>query len=126
MSAEHICERCGNDFARSDSLARHRRRKYRCGGDGVEECDTALRHRERWRKPNYKDSTVVEKVLWNSNDDENNPTFDGAEFCGDKPLTRQTLNKMLKMLRVPEHRWNKIVDKELLERNTVRRFMEDF
>ena len=68
----------------------------------------------------------MEKVLWNSNDDENNPTFDGAEFCGDKPLTRQTLNKMLKMLRVPEHRWNKIVDKELLERNTVRRFMKDF
>ena len=119
MSAEHICEHCGNDFARSDSLARHRKRKYRCGGD--EECDTAPRER---RTSNYNDSTVVKKVLSNSKDD--NPTFDGAEFCGDKPLTRQTLNKMLKMLRVPEHRWNKIVDEELLERNTVRRFMKGF
>ena len=117
MSAEHICERCGNDFARRDSLVRHRRRKYSCG-DGDEECDT-VQHRERRKKLNYNDSNVVEeKVLSNSNDI---PTFDGSEFCGDKPLTRQTLNKMLKMLRVPENRWNKIADEELLERNTVRR-----
>ena len=118
MSAEHICELCGNDFARRDSLARHKRRRYRCDGD--EEYHTA--HRER-RKPNYDDSTVVEKALSNSNDI---PTFDGAEFCGDKPLTRQTLNKMMKMLRVPEHKWNQIVDEELLERNTVKRFKKGF
>ena len=66
----------------------------------------------------------MEKVLSNSNDD--NPMLDGAEFCGGKPLTRQTLNKMLKMLSVPEHKWNKIVDEELLDRNTVWRFMKGF
>ena len=27
MSAEHKCERCGNDFARRDSLARHKKTK---------------------------------------------------------------------------------------------------
>ena len=94
MSAEYICERCGNDFARRDSLAWHRRWKYGCGED--EECDTARRG-ERWKANYYyNDSTVVKKVLLLSNSNDDNPTFDGAELCGDTPLTRQTLNKMLK------------------------------
>ena len=65
---------------------------------------------------------MVEKALSNSND---NPTFDGDEFCRDKPLTRETLNKMM-MLRVPEHKWYQIVDEELLERNTVKHFKKSF
>ena len=75
------------------------------------------------RKLNYDDSTVAEKALSNSND---NPTFDGAELCGDKPLTRESLNKTIKMLRVPEHKWNQIVGEELLEGNTVKRLKKSF
>ena len=30
-------------------------------------------------------------------------TFDGAEHCGDKPLRRETLYKMIKILKIPEH-----------------------
>ena len=29
------------------------------------------------------------------------PTFDGAEFCGDKPLSDETLLRMMEMLDVP-------------------------
>ena len=42
------------------------------------------------------------------------PTFDSAEFGTNKPKSRETLNKMMKMLKIPEHRWESIV-KEFLE-----------
>ena len=31
---ELLCGHCGEDFARKDSLARHKRRKYPCDMDG--------------------------------------------------------------------------------------------
>ena len=47
--------------------------------------------------------------------DDDISTFDRAEFCGDKPLSRQTLERMMKMLKVPKHRWNRIATDILKE-----------
>ena len=47
-----------------------------------------------------------------SSDDEI-PTFDGAEFCSDKPLRRETLYKMMKMLKIPKRRWEHVASEEL-------------
>ena len=44
------------------------------------------------------------------------PTFDGDEFCGNKPLTRPTLNRIMKMMKIPEDRWDQIATAELPER----------
>ena len=40
------------------------------------------------------------------------PTFDGAEFCGEKPVSRETLDKMMKMLNIPEERRERIAREE--------------
>ena len=48
--------------------------------------------------------------------DEIPPTFDGDEFCGNKSLTRPTLNRIMKMMKIPEDRWDRIATAELLER----------
>ena len=39
------------------------------------------------------------------------PTFDGAEFCGEKPLSDETLLKMMEMLSVPHNRRARILKK---------------
>ena len=44
------------------------------------------------------------------------PTFDGDEFCGNKPLTRPTLNRIMKMMHMAEDRWDRIATAELLEK----------
>ena len=40
------------------------------------------------------------------------PTFDGAEFCGEKSVSRETLYKMMEMLNIPEERREEIPSKE--------------
>ena len=85
MNTEFICERCGDDFARRDSLTPHNRRRY--GSDGDEEYQAV---RER-KKLNSDDLAMVKKTLPTSDDEI--PSFDGAEFCRDKPFTRKTLKQ---------------------------------
>ena len=75
--------------------------------------------RER-KKLNSDVLTMAKKTL--PSPDNEIPSFDGAEFCGDKPLTRKTLSKMMKMLKIPEHKWNQIADEELQERNRTKSF----
>ena len=36
------------------------------------------------------------------------PSFDGAEFSGEKAKSRETLNRMMEMLKIPEQRWGSI------------------
>ena len=47
------------------------------------------------------------------------PTFDGDEFCGNKPLTRLNLNRIMKMMKIPENRWDRIATAELLEQRKI-------
>ena len=94
------CKDCGTSFGREDNLRRHK--NHHCiGGERGKTCEPIQERIRKTYQTTYLDNEI--------------PTFDRAKFCGDKALTRQTLNKMLKMLRVPENKWNKIDDEELLE-----------
>ena len=100
------CDRCGEDFARMDNLTRHINRRYRCRLKNQEDSDTPVNEEKRSR---YSVKTPDK----GPDSDDNIPEFDGAEFCGDKPLRRETLYKMMKMLKIPEHRWERIASEEL-------------
>ena len=109
-------ERCGEDFARKDSLTRHKNRKYRCDVDRKYHNDINTRtdgnegcKRTRWNRQKTDDGfdeDYFEEL--GADDDDDIPTFDGDEFCGDKPLSRQPLERMMKMLKIPAHRGNRI------------------
>ena len=43
------------------------------------------------------------------------PTFDGAEFSGTKPKSRETLHRMMEMLKIPDHRRERIATEILKE-----------
>ena len=54
-----------------------------------------------------------------SDDDDEIPTFDGDEFCRDRPLTRETLNRMMKLLKIPEEKWDQIAKEELQAKRSM-------
>ena len=88
------CEDCGLDFSREDSLRRHKNHHCKAG----EICEPKLR----------RGITNTVTKLGNESFGDEIPTFDGDEFCGNKPKSLETLNKMMKLLKVPKHRWDKI------------------
>jgi len=97
-----LCNICGEDFARHDILLRHMKRKYPCGVT-----------------PTTKN---VPKKL--SDDDvapasADIPTFDGAEFSGEKPLSDETLFKMMEMLKIPHENRAHILKEEFARKNTT-------
>ena len=100
------CDRCGEEFARIDNLTRHINRRYRCRPKDQEYSDTPANEEKRSRH-------AVKTPDKDSGSDDEIPEFDGAEFCGDMPLRRETLYKMMKMLKIPEHRWERIASEEL-------------
>ena len=50
---------------------------------------------------------------------DNIPYFDGDEFCGRSLKSRETLNIMMKLLRIPEHYWDCIA-RDVLEEEKAR------
>ena len=47
------------------------------------------------------------------------PTFDGAEFSGEKPLSDETLFKMMEMLKIPHENRAHILKEEFARKNTT-------
>ena len=105
------CDECGVTFTRADNLKRHL--NYHCSklfisnlSDGSGRC-------------NCHGSSVQRSVVDNGvnecsgNREYDIPSFDGDEFCDNKPLTQETLYRMMKQLGIPENRWNKLATKEL-------------
>ena len=43
------------------------------------------------------------------------PSFDGVEFSGKNPKSRETLYRMMKMLNIPDFKWESIATKMLKE-----------
>ena len=118
------CERCGEDFARKDSLTQHKNRKYHCDVDRKYHYDVNARTDgnevcKRKRLNSQKTDDFHEDVD-DDDDDDDIPTFDSTEFCSDKPLSRQTLERMMKMLKIPEHRWNRIAADILKEKRATK------
>ena len=115
------CNQCGKTYASSQSLWNH---KQRCKKSGTSQPHDLL--------PNYMNKEVSgqqpkgnthtslksivpspKKMDYAENDeflqdiespDRDIPTFDGAEFCGDKPLSDDTLLRMMENLDVPPDR----------------------
>ena len=109
----HTCKQCKKHFQSLSKFEEHRRRQKPCRPSThfCDLCDKALasskslwNHKQLCRKKRETSPVVVAEI----------PTFHGAEFSGNKQLTRETLNKMMKMLKIPEHRWENIA-KEFLE-----------
>ena len=106
-------KQCKKHFQNLSKFKEHHRRQKPCRPPThfCDLCDKALvsskslwNHKQLCRKKRETSPLVVAEI----------PTFHGAEFSGNKPLTRETLNKMMKMLKIPEHRWENIA-KEFLE-----------
>lgn len=98
-----LCNICGEDFARHDILLRHMKRKYPCA-------------------KNIPTTKNIPKKL--SDDDvapasADIPTFDGAEFSGEKPLSDETLFKMMEMLKIPHENRARILKEEFARKNTT-------
>ena len=112
----YTCKQCKKCFQSLSKLEEHRRRQKPCrpATHLCDLCDKALasskslwNHKQLCRKRRETSSVVVAEI----------PTFDGAEFSGNKPLTRETIYKMMKMLKIPEHRRKNIVKERLENEN---------
>ena len=105
-------------------MTRHKNRKYRCdvlrtGGNQV--CKGMRLNRRNSDDFNQDDFYGGgESPSQNSNEDDTSPTIDGDEFCGNKSLTRQTIVRMMKLLKIPKQRWNRIAT-GILEEDQVKR-----
>ena len=108
------CDRCGEDFARMDNLTRHINRRYRCRPEDQEDSGIPANEEKKLKfEANEEKRSRYAVKTPDKGPDDDIPEFDVAEFCGDKPLRRETLYKMMKMLKIPEHRWDHIVSEEL-------------
>ena len=105
----YSCYECNASFSREDNLTRHK--KYHCIQSYRDTSKNTSSRRQSVERNQILEGESIPTGSYNVI-----PTFDGAEFCGDKPLTRETLYKMMKMLKIPEHRWERISTEELLYR----------
>ena len=95
------CDTCFKTYAHRQSLFKHRKK-----------CKGAYTSTARLSLPtvvDFKLSRVDRKQQHLRGDV---PTFVGAEFCGEKPLSRVTLNKMMEMLNIPKERRERIAREE--------------
>ena len=121
------CNACGEDFSRADALTRHRKRKYPCVRKNSYEIDLNNSDRgvisqhttdaQSEEVPSFIESQDIKSAAkYETNLPEKKdiiPTFDGDEFIGKKPLTRETLIKMMDMLNVPEEEREAVIQSEL-------------
>ena len=110
----YSCHECDAPFTREDNLTRHK--KYHCIQPSEDQSKNTLSRRYR---PVERNQISDGESNLKSSDDDEIPTFDGAEFCGDKRLRRETLYKMMKMLKIPQHRWERISTAELEYRQAM-------
>ena len=101
------CDKCDKMFATRQSLWKHckrkhvdgeeKKRKYPCDGSKTRTTPKSI-----VPSPEKVDYAENEDVLLDiESPDRDIPTFDGAEFCGDKPLSDDTLLRMMENLGVP-------------------------
>ena len=108
----YSCHECDAPFTREDNLIRHK--KYHCIQPSKDNSKNMLSKRYHVERNRTLDGEST-----STTSDDEIPTFDGAEFCSDKPLRRETLYKMMKMLKIPEHRWERISTEELEYRQAM-------
>ena len=109
----YTCKQCKKCFQSLSKFEEHRRRQKPCR-PATHHCDLCNKvlasskslwnHKQLCRERRDTSPAIVTEI----------PTFDGTEFCSNKPKSCEIIYKMMKMLKIPEHRWENIV-KELLE-----------
>ena len=99
------CDTCGKDFSRKDALTRHK--KYSCDASHKTE---AKRNVDCVAKPYSKPVTILPER------EERIPTFDGAEFSGEKPKSEETLIKIVEMLNIPQENPANILKEENVQK----------
>ena len=105
----HRCHICGFEFPRRDNLSRHLKRKYPCDGQN-RKVDQYKRDRSSINELNHmrqSESMNTREI----------PTFDGAEFSGEKLISSDTLDKLMEMQGIPVKRREEI-KREEIERST--------
>ena len=106
------CKDCCTSFGRENNL--RRLKNHYCNSY---ERDEACEPKRGRIKKTYKTAGLLDNETPTFSAEI--PTFDGDEFCGNKPLTRPTLNRIMKMMNMPEDRWNRIATTELLEQRKI-------
>ena len=108
------CDKCCVNFIRPDNLKRHQR--YSCKSSSADgsyhRTDDAFKNKISPKHDDNNSAGLTQDVSVRQGDI---PTFDGAEFSGEKPKSRATLFKMMEMLKIPEHRRKKIATDMLKE-----------
>ena len=104
------CDQCCVNFIRPDNLKRHQR--YSCNstnsGGSYHRRQGTFKHKISKHDDGGDDDDYDNNTAPKSVTKKEIPEFDGAEFCGEKPKSRETLNRMMAMLNIPEHRWESI------------------
>ena len=121
-------DRCGEEFSRRDSLARHKVRKIPCNPDMSNSNSRSFSEKRRHidgdsRQPskhlkidrNPSSKRVINEEVISTTTDVDIPTLDGAEFSGTKPKSRETLHRMMEVLKIPDHRRERIATEILKE-----------
>lgn len=93
------CTTCGEDFSRTDSLARHKRRKYPCSPK------TSTKENYIANSEKAKSASILPR------DRTDIPTFDGAKFIEGKPKTEEMI-KIMEMLNIPQENHAKLLKEE--------------
>ena len=65
-----------------------------------------FKHKKKCTGAPPKPMTILQDIKHSVKDI---PTFDGAEFCGEKPLCDETLLKMMEILSVPHNKRGRIL-----------------
>ena len=122
------CKQCSKFYATRQSRWKH---QQRCRGAHLEqEAKGMIRD---YRKSDYqtiddnesadgvrnpKVYKLVKEIV--NEDDDDIPHFDGDEFSGKKTKSRETLYKMMKMVKIPEECWDRIATDVLEKEQTAR------
>ena len=125
---EFSCDRCGEEFSRKDSLARHKVRKIPCNPDMSITNSRSFCEKRRHIDGDSRQSSKHLKIDCNPSSkrfideeeistvtDVDIPTFEGAEFSSTKPKSRETLHRMMEMLKIPDHRRERIATEMMKE-----------
>ena len=92
------CKTCGKNFSRNDAMTRHK--KYSCS------LSPTVQVKQNVAKCEESNSKPVDKMS------QDIPTFDGAEFSGEKPKSEKTLVKIMDMLKIPNENRADILKEE--------------
>ena len=122
------CKQCSKCYATRQSRWKH---QQRCRGADLEQepkgmvGDYRQSDYQIFRSGESADGSTnakarkLEDAVVNEDDDDI-PYFDGDEFSGKIPKSRETLNRMMKMLKIPEERWERIATGVLEEEQAKR------